>query len=244
MISNQQNELCMQKTTDMTFKQLIIFDLDGTLIDSVPDLAFAINQMLNELNLMPLPTKTIKNWVGNGSLKLVERALGFYGNQDPSQVLLAHEHFLAAYANCAIKHTTAYDGVIDGLSQLVQAGYRLAVCTNKPVRYLPEILSHFGWQDIFEMVLGGDSLPSKKPSPIPLLHICDTLGVAPSAAIMVGDSKNDILAGKAAGMTTLALRYGYNYHEPIDLSSPDAAFDDFGTLVQSLLNWQPTAHAT
>ena len=222
-------------------KSLIIFDLDGTLIDSAPDLATAVNRMLTKLNMAAAPIATVKSWVGNGSLKLTERALAYSGEIAADTVSLkdklqtAHELFLAEYADCTTLDTAPYAGVSDGLARLQAAGFKLAICTNKPERFLPSILAHFNWQQYFEIVLGGDSLAVKKPDPTPLLHICERLGVTPAAAIMVGDSKNDILAGQAADITTLALRYGYNYGEPIDEMNPDAAFDGFSELTDYIL---------
>lgn len=223
------------QTLSMTGKKLIIFDLDGTLIDSAPDLAAAVNGMYAKLNLPPMPINIIKSWVGNGSLKLVERAMQAHHIHDNAMIHHAHELFLAEYAHNTIEHTQSYAGVIKGLERLKAAGFYLAICTNKPERYLPKILSHFGWLTLFDQVIGGDTLSVKKPDPTPLLYLCQSLGIAPTDAIMVGDSKNDILAGQAAGMTTLALRYGYNYGEKIDLANPDAAFDDFDTLVDCIL---------
>lgn len=224
-------------STDKTKHALIIFDLDGTLIDSVADLALAVNEMLKRLHLPSVSTEKVRTWVGNGSLKLAERALLFHKQStDDTALQQAHQLFLQAYADCASKQTVAYAGVNDGLTKLKQAGYRLAIATNKPERFLPEILETMGWTHHFDCVLGGDSLATKKPSPDPLLHICTLLNVAPELAMMVGDSKNDILAGQAAKMRTLALRYGYNYDEPIDNSNPDAAFDDFYALLAYLLN--------
>lgn len=222
-----------------TAKSLIIFDLDGTLIDSAADLATAVNRMYAKLSLPAMPIDTIKSWVGNGSVKLVQRALAAHGIEDEAKVMATHEIFLVEYASCSTDATSAYDGVITGIKKLKSAGFRLAICTNKPTRYLPGILAHFGWQDSFDAVLGGDALPTKKPNPAPLIHISNKLGVSPDDAIMVGDSKNDVLAGQAAGMMTLALSYGYNYGEPIAAMHPDAVFDDFGALVQHLLAYAP-----
>ncbi len=220
-----------QKKGNVMSKSVIIFDLDGTLIDSALDLATAVNRMLTKLDLPVVAIDTVKSWVGNGSYNLVTRALTHHGApSDDKSVHDAHEIFLAEYSQIA-DDTTAYAGVHDGLATLQANGFRLALCTNKPYRFLAGILGAMGWSDSFDVVLGGDSLPTKKPDPAPLQHICTTLGVTIDDAIMVGDSKNDIQAGKACGMTTLALRYGYNYGEPIDSSEPDAAFDDFGGLV-------------
>lgn len=223
------------QTLSMTDKKLIIFDLDGTLIDSAPDLAAAVNGMYAKLNLPTMPIDIIKSWVGNGSLKLVERAILAQHIHDDAMIHHAHELFLAEYAHKTIENTQSYTGVTQGLERLKAAGFYLAICTNKPEHYLPKILSHFGWLTLFDQVIGGDTLSVKKPDPTPLLHLCQSLGIVPTDAIMVGDSKNDILAGQAAGITTLALRYGYNYGEKIDLANPDAAFDDFDTLINYIL---------
>lgn len=217
----------------MTTKNLIIFDLDGTLIDSVPDLASAIDQTLAHFGKPYAGVDKVRAWVGNGSLKLVERAL-VWADLPLDELDTAHAVFLQTYANCHAG-TVAYDGVRDGLLRLKDAGFVLALCTNKPTQFLPKILADMGWADSFACVIGGDSLPVKKPDPAPLLHICQRLGINPQQAVMVGDSKNDIKAGQGAGMTTYALTYGYNYDEPIANSKPDGVFDDFGGLVNHLI---------
>lgn len=214
-------------------KSLIIFDLDGTLIDSVPDLADGVDKMLAHFNKTPAGTERVRSWVGNGSVKLVERAL-VWAKIPLDELHHAHELFLKEYATCQGK-TAEYDGVTDGLKRLSAQGLTLALCTNKPAQFLPNILANMGWADTFACVIGGDSLPTKKPDPAPLHHICNTLGVDTSQAVMVGDSKNDILAGQNAKITTLALTYGYNYGEPITDSCPDGVFDGFGALVEFIL---------
>lgn len=213
-------------------KSLIIFDLDGTLIDSVPDLADGVDAMLAHFGKPPAGETLVRHWVGNGSVKLVERAMVWAG-LSLDNLNLAHEIFLQKYAACHNK-TVEYLGVTDGLNQLLAKGFVLAICTNKPSQFLPAILDKMGWTGKFACIIGGDSLPVKKPNPAPLLHICQTLGVDNNHAIMVGDSTNDIIAGQQAGITTLALTYGYNYGEPISNSQPDEVFDDFGQLVDYL----------
>lgn len=220
---------------------LIIFDLDGTLIDSVPDLSTATNKMLLQLGVCPASINDVRTWVGNGSLKLVERALSWAKlSTDTMAIQKAHELFLVAYqqhVNC--HQATEYQGVTLGLDKLRQAGFMLAIVTNKPSAFVPEILKKLNWTDKFAMVLGGDSLPVKKPDPMPLLYVCEKLAIAPSQTLMVGDSKNDIQAGKSAGMTTLALSYGYNYGEPIGYSKPDMVFDEFRALVDFVVQHYP-----
>ena len=221
-------------------KQLLIFDFDGTLIDSVPDLADATNAMLTTLGKAPYPIETIRNWVGNGSKMLVERALVgkievLEGELTVEETDHAEQVFFAAYKNISGSKTVAYPDVDSGLKKLKSAGFSLALVTNKPIRFVPKILESFGWQDLFSEVLGGDSLPVKKPDPTPLLHVCEALNVTPEQAVMIGDSRNDILAGQNANMDTLGLSYGYNYGQDIRELNPTVAFDDFASLVAYLL---------
>ncbi|MGP4789492.1 phosphoglycolate phosphatase [Psychrobacter sp. 1Y11] len=225
----------------MQNKQLLIFDFDGTLIDSVPDLATAINIMLEQLGLPTYSLETIKGWVGNGSRLLVERAL--VGKTDIAEGELtaaeadhAEQLFLEAYSSLKVSKTVAYPNVDRGLRALHDAGFTLALVTNKPIRFVPKILQSFGWQEWFVEVLGGDSLSTKKPDPAPLFHVCDKLGVMLDKAVMIGDSKNDILAGQNAGIDTLGLSYGYNYGQDIRDFQPTQAFDDFATLTRYLLD--------
>ena len=221
-------------------KQLLIFDFDGTLIDSVPDLADATNAMLTTLGKETYSLDIIRNWVGNGSRMLVERALVgkievLKGELKVEEADQAEQVFFDAYKNISGSKTVAYPDVDSGLKKLKAAGYTLALVTNKPIRFVPKILQSFGWQALFSEVLGGDSLPLKKPDPTPLLHVCKALNVTPAQAVMIGDSRNDILAGQNANIDTLGLSYGYNYGQDIRELNPTAAFDDFAALVKYLL---------
>ena len=217
-------------------KQLLIFDFDGTLIDSVPDLADATNAMLTTFGKDTYPIETIRNWIGNGSRLLVERALVgkvevLEGELTVEEADHAEQIFFDAYKNLSGSKTVAYPDVDNGLKKLKEAGYTLALVTNKPIRFVPKILQSFGWQDLFSEVLGGDSLLTKKPDPAPLLHVCEALNVAPEQAVMIGDSRNDILAGQNANMDTIGLSYGYNYGQDIRELNPTEAFDGFADLV-------------
>ena len=221
-------------------KQLLIFDFDGTLIDSVPDLADATNAMLTTLGKETYPISTIRNWVGNGSRMLVERALVgkievLDGELTVEEADHAEQVFFDAYKNISGSKTVAYPDVDSGLKKLKAAGYTLALVTNKPIRFVPKILQSFGWQDLFSEVLGGDSLPLKKPDPAPLLHVCEALNVTPAQAVMIGDSRNDILAGQNANIDTLGLSYGYNYGQDIRDLNPTEAFDHFADLVDWIM---------
>ncbi len=217
-------------------KQLLIFDFDGTLIDSVPDLADATNAMLTTLGKDTYPIETIRNWIGNGSRLLVERALvGKVEVADGELTVEETDHaeqiFFEAYKNLSGSKTVAYPDVDNGLKKLHAAGYTLALVTNKPIRFVPKILQSFGWQDLFSEVMGGDSLPVKKPDPTPLLHVCETLNFSVDQAVMIGDSRNDMLAGQNANIDTLGLSYGYNYGQDIRELNPTGAFDHFADLV-------------
>lgn len=219
-------------------KKLLIFDLDGTLIDSAPDLANAVNLTLQDLQRPTFDEATVRNWVGNGAKVLIQRALSGSSQIDETltndEVTTALERFFVHYRKHTCEKTQPYAGVSEGLMQLKHGGYTLAIVTNKPYEFVPTILDSLGWQQLFSVELGGDSLPVKKPDPAPLLHVCEKLNIAPIDSYMIGDSKNDILAGQNAGMDTLGLSYGYNYGQDIREFSPTHTFDDFNALVQFL----------
>lgn len=221
-------------------KQLLIFDLDGTLIDSVPDLAYATNATLMQLNQPTFAEDIIRHWVGNGAKKLIERALS--GSADVSPYLTdefvqqALELFFTNYEKYTCVKTQAYIGVDEGLHLLKNSGFILALVTNKPSQFIPTIIEKMRWQNLFSLLLGGDSLAQKKPHPAPLQYVCRELDIPVKASYMIGDSKNDVLAGKNAGMDTLALSYGYNYGQDIRLENPTQTFDNFHDLVKFILS--------
>jgi phosphoglycolate phosphatase len=212
-----------------------IFDLDGTLVDSVPDLAHALNATLHDMGLPNYPETTIRHWVGNGARMLVERGLSgstsISHGQSNAQVGAALDKFLAHYRALVCQYSALYNGVFDTLATLKRKQYNLALVTNKPEEFIPPILNAYSLNDMFLVTVGGDALPEKKPSPLPLLHVSDTLNVIPETCIMVGDSKNDIQAAKAANMRCVGLTYGYNYGEDIAIHEPDWVFDCFTQLL-------------
>lgn len=209
---------------------LVVFDLDGTLIDSAPDLTVAVANTLAEYDLSPASQDKVRGWVGNGSYKLVERALADAGAQDVDTDD-AHSAFIKHYAALPCEHTAVYDGVTECLEDLKSHGYDLMLVTNKPVAFLPPILSKLGLADFFSLTLGGDSLAQKKPDPAPLLYAARQGDVAPGACLMVGDSRHDVQAGKAAGFRTVAVTYGYNHGDPISESEPDHIVDSLAELL-------------
>jgi len=218
-------------------KKVILFDLDGTLIDSAPDLAVAVNHMLETLNRATFSENIIRFWVGNGAQVLVRRALSGQSeiNEDLDPVLFenALEIFLSFYAQNLAVTTVTYPNVPTTLNTLKEAGYRLAIVTNKPFDFVAPILKGLNLDGLFELHLGGDSLSQKKPDPAPLLHVCEQLDVTVEQCVMVGDSKNDILAANAAKMQSIGVSYGYNYGEDIGIYNPDAVFDDFADILKN-----------
>jgi len=212
-------------------KKVILFDLDGTLINSAPDLAIAVNHMLTSLDYETVDEEIIYEWVGNGASILVQRALSrsriIDKTLDREVVTTALDIFLKFYANNLCIKTVPYPNVPQTLTLLKSKGYRLAIITNKPFDFIEPILKGLEMFELFEYFIGGDSLADKKPSPLPLLHVCEKLEVSISQSIMVGDSKNDILAGEACGMETIGVTYGYNYGEDISIYNPSTIIDRF-----------------
>jgi phosphoglycolate phosphatase len=219
-------------------KKAILFDLDGTLVDSAPDLASALNHMLTALGRETFSGDTMRSWVGNGAQTLVKRSLS--GSSvideeiDPALVSKALDIFLGFYAKNLCVDTVTYPNVTATLAGLKARGYRLALVTNKPFGFIQPLLEGLALAGLFELCLGGDSLPARKPDPLPLLHACERLGVDASECVMVGDSKNDIVAAKAANMQSIGVSYGYNYGEEISLYRPDRVVHDFAEIMTLL----------
>jgi phosphoglycolate phosphatase len=215
----------------------ILFDLDGTLVDSVPDLAAAVNALLAEHGRPPLSPAQVAGMVGDGAPKLVERALSMSGLAAlPPAPALAR--FLALYEANATVLTRPYPDVPEVLATLREAGHRLAICTNKPERATRAVLEGLGLARFFTVVLGGDSLTARKPDPAPLLAALDRLGASRARAAMVGDHHNDVLAAQAAGIAVIFARYGYGGAAP-GAPAADAAIDRFSDLPAALrLLWE------
>ncbi len=219
-------------------KDLLLFDLDGTLINSAPDLALAVNHMLKKLDKETFSEGEIDLWVGNGALTLVKRALS--GSRTIEETLeeevikKALKIFLDFYAVNLCVSTVPYANVLTTLNTLKSEGYRMAIVTNKPFNFVAPILRDLDMEGIFEFILGGDSLEKKKPDPLPLLHVCEQLNIPVENSVMIGDSQNDILAAKAAHMQSVAVTYGYNYGEDIGINNPTFIIDDFEELLKYL----------
>ena len=204
----------------------IIFDLDGTLVDSVPDLTLALNEALEHCQLDGVDDSQVRSWVGNGSLKLVERALDQLGENNSQNLKHLHQQFLLSYETFLCKKSALYPGVKSLLTYLHEQHKTLVILTNKPIQFVPELLIKMGIAHLFALVLGGDSLAQKKPDPLPLLHTMETLNVNSIECLMVGDSRSDIECAQRAGIDSVALLQGYN--QGVDLVSlkPSYVFDD------------------
>lgn len=191
----------------------VLLDLDGTLLDTIPDLANASNAMRRELGLAPLSQETIASYVGKGTPNLVLRTLS--NNPDgsvptPDEVERGLEIFGRHYHAVNGDLAVVFPGVLQGLEAFKAAGVKMAVVTNKPTEFTLPLLERTGLAPFFDHVVCGDTCARKKPDPMPLLHACELLQADPQHALAIGDSINDALAARAANMTVLAVPYGYN----------------------------------
>lgn len=213
--------------------RLVMFDLDGTLIDSVPDLAEAVDRMLVEMRRAPAGVEKVRDWVGNGARVLVRRALA--GGLDHAAVGEAETEealarFLDIYADCH-NLTALYPGVHELLEALSTAAVELAVVTNKPERFVAPLLEQVGLGGYFRWIIGGDTLPQQKPDPAALLQVMHLAGVEAAQALFVGDSRNDVLAARAAAVPCVAVSYGYNHGRPIAEEQPSLVVDSLVELL-------------
>ncbi|MBD7975871.1 phosphoglycolate phosphatase [Serpens gallinarum] len=215
--------------------RLVMFDLDGTLVDSVPDLTAAVDSMLAQLGRPVVGIERVRNWVGNGSLVLVRRALAGELEHDHVDNGLAQQAlalFMQAYAGSHVL-TTVYPGVHECLEWLADKHIPLAVVTNKPSEFVAPLLEEKGLGGYFRWLVGGDTLPQQKPDPAALFWVMDKAGVSAGDALFIGDSRNDVHAANAAGVPCVALSYGYNHGRPIAEESPALVLDDLRALVAS-----------
>lgn len=217
--------------------KLIAFDLDGTLVNSLPDLALSVNSALAEQNLPQAPESLVLTWIGNGAGVLIQRALTWasqQANQQLSDEVIEQlkTRFNTCYAENLCNLSQLYPNVKSTLQSLKQRGFILAVVTNKPTRHVQPVLQAFGIDNLFDEMLGGQSLPAIKPHPAPLYYLCGKFGLLPKQLLFVGDSKNDILAAHHAGCPVVGLTYGYNYNIPISESQPDWVCDDFADILK------------
>ncbi|WP_223514865.1 phosphoglycolate phosphatase [Pseudomonas sp. GL-B-19] len=224
--------------------RLVMFDLDGTLIDSVPDLAAAVDNMLLKLGRQPAGIESVREWVGNGVHTLVRRALANHIDaQGVDEVEAEHalELFNGFYED-GHELTVVYPGVRDTLKWLNKQGVEMALITNKPERFVAPLLDQMKIGRYFKWIIGGDTLPQKKPDPAALFFVMKMANIPASQSLFVGDSRSDVLAAKAAGVKCVALSYGYNHGRPIAEESPALVIDDLRKLIPGCLD--PAAEIT
>lgn len=207
----------------------LLVDLDGTLVDSVPDIADALDRMLAGLGMAAVGEEQVRLWVGSGSARLVERALTLRSGRPPAATErdAALARFLDAYGQRLWRRSRLYPGVREGLDRLRADGYRLACVTNKPEALAVTLLDAIGFGSAwFPVVVGGDTLAVKKPDPAPLHHAMNALGVTPAQTLMVGDSVTDARAARSAGIGLACVPYGYNHGVDIREAEPDMLVDN------------------
>ncbi len=199
----------------------VILDLDGTLLDTAADLAAAVNAMLADLGRPGISVEQVARFVGKGAEVLVHRALtGRADGTAPAELFAqARARFYAHYERENGLHAVAYPGVVEGLRAMRGKGLRLAVVTNKPSAFTGPLLQRCGMLEYFELLVSGDTVERKKPDPMPMRHVCERFGLPPSRMLAIGDSMNDALAARAAGIPVVAVPYGYN--EGVDVRSLD-----------------------
>ncbi len=211
---------------------LVLIDLDGTLVDSVPDLAFCVDEMMVALGRAPWGIDKVRTWVGNGVERLVMRALTDTLWDDPAEhdFQQALPIFMQLYADNNSGRSCLYPGVVDGIDALKAAGYRVGCVTNKAEAFTVPLLKAMGIFDRFDIVVSGDTTPKKKPDPMPLLYAAEKLDTRAEDCLMVGDSMHDVQAARNAGFQVVCVPYGYNHGHDIREAKPDAVIDSLAAL--------------
>ncbi|MBK9132411.1 MAG: phosphoglycolate phosphatase [Gammaproteobacteria bacterium] len=204
--------------------RMLLIDLDGTLVDTVPDLAYSVDLMMRELGMPDRGEARVREWIGNGVERLVRRALvnAYDGEPDEALYQRAYPIFLDAYARNVCTYSRPFPGVMEGIEYLAGAGFLLGCVTNKAAAFTEPLLRKLGMYERFRTVVSGDTLAQKKPHPAPLLHAASELGVTPRESLMVGDSITDVEAARAAGFQVVCVNYGYNHGLDIRDARPDA----------------------
>jgi phosphoglycolate phosphatase len=217
----------------------VLIDLDGTMVDTAPDIVAAIGLMLRDFGAAALPFEMVTGFIGNGVRKLVRRSLDAAGLSTHVDVEHAQAVFERHYAVTNAELGRVFPGVMEGLRALRQHGYRCACVTNKPQTLAAALLEKTGLAAYLDVLVAGDTLASMKPSPEPLWHACRLLGVEPEGCVLVGDSSVDIAAARAAGLPVFIVSYGYGSASGTDLLHCDALIDSFEALPEVLAQPRP-----
>ncbi len=212
--------------------KLVLIDLDGTLVDSVPDLAYCVDEMMKVLGKAPWGIDKVRTWVGNGVDRLVMRALTDTLWDDPSEEVFnqAQPIFMDLYAKNTSGRSCLYDGVVEGIDYLKANGFKVGCVTNKAEAFTVPLLKDMGIFNKFDIVVSGDTTPKKKPDPMPLLYAAEKMGEQPADCLMVGDSMHDVEAARNAGFAVVSVPYGYNHGIDIREANPDAVIDSLAEL--------------
>ena len=212
--------------------KMVLIDVDGTLVDSVPDLAYCVDEMLKQLDMPVRGEAAVRHWVGNGVERLVKRGLINALDGEPDEALYnkALPIFRDLYAENNAVRSCLYDGVKEGLDYMQAQGYVLGCVTNKAAEFTLPILRDLGIADYFKTTVCGDDTPRKKPDPLPLLTAAERLGVAAADSLMIGDSMSDVKAARAAEFKIICMSYGYNHGEDIRDYNPDVVIDSMAEL--------------
>jgi len=228
---NQSSSLDARRSS-LKKPSMVLIDVDGTLVDSVPDLAYCVDEMMKEIGMPVHGEAKVREWVGNGVERLVRRALIGQLEGEPEAALFdqAYPIFMALYAENTSKRSSLYPGVKEGLDYLKGAGYQLGCVTNKAEQFTVPLLKDLGVYDYFSIVISGDTLAKKKPDPLPLLHAAEFFSIKPELALMIGDSTSDVKAARAAGFQIVCMTYGYNHGVDIRDENPDAVMDSMTEL--------------
>lgn len=216
--------------------QFIAFDLDGTLVDSAPDILPALNQMMAKLGKDLVSLTQVQHWLGNGMAMLIKRALTtelYPSRYNASEFEQAQQLFIGFYQQSNGSETRLFDQVPEVLAQL-SASYPLALVTNKPRQFTEPLLQHLGIRHFFKAVWCADDVAKAKPEPDMLLALAKQQQLLPEDILLVGDSENDIFAARAAGMPVIALSYGYNHGQSIAHSQPDLVLESFSSLPDAI----------
>ena len=212
--------------------KLVMIDVDGTLVDSVPDLAYCVDEMMIDLGKPPIGHERVRNWVGNGVPRLVERALTgqLDGVPNNDEFDKAFPIFLDLYSRNSCVRSHLYDGVMEGLNYLMSKDYLIGCVTNKAEQFTTPLLKSLGIFDYFKIVISGDTLEKKKPDPLPLIHSANFFKLNPKECLMLGDSVSDVKASRAAGFNIICMSYGYNHGNNIADENPDLVIDSMRQL--------------
>ena len=212
-------------------KQIIVFDLDGTLINSAPDLCHALNTTLQEINIPPVTLEEVMGYLGDGALELIKRGISKNNKIEDYNTEKLRKRFLEIYDTCLLDKTNFYPNALNALRNLKRLNYTLAICTNKPEALAKRIIKGLNASHLFDIITGGDTYKYRKPDPKHLINTIVETGKPIEQAIMIGDSANDINCAKRASIPNIAVSFGYS-KVPVKFLKPDLIMNDYKNLIE------------